>query len=135
MAEINAAKGKRNASQAKHEAKRAAAADKAAKAAAKAKKRSGTTQTATPIKVKSFVTKRLDNPVDEYVFGTFSAYDLNTPLSTYKKLQDAEAETARLNAKYADKIPPGASPVEELQSREIPVVEHVLDDVRTVTVY
>jgi hypothetical protein len=102
-AEINAAKAKREAAQAKREAKRAAAADKAAKAAAKAKKRSATTRTAIPVKVKTFVTKRLDNPVDDYVFGTFNTDDLNTPLSKSKKLHDAEAETARLNAKYGTK--------------------------------
>ena len=102
-AKINAAKAKREAAQAKRQAKRAAAADKARKAAAKAKKRSATTRTAIPVKVKTFVTKRLDNPVDDYVFGTFNTDDLNTPLSKSKKLQDAEAETARLNAKYGTK--------------------------------
>ena len=107
VAKINVAKAKREAAQAKREAKRAAAADKAAKAAAKAKKRSGTTQTTTLVKVKTFVTKRLDHPVDDYVFATFNTDDLKTPLSKYKKLQEAEAETARLNAKYGAK---GVSP-------------------------
>jgi hypothetical protein len=102
-AKINAAKAKREATQGKREAKRAAAADKAAKAATKAKKRSATTRALIPVKVKTFVTKRLDNPVDDYVFGTFNTDDLNTPLSKSKKLQDAEAETARLNAKYGTK--------------------------------
>jgi hypothetical protein len=102
-AKINAAKAKRGAAQAKREAKRAAAADKAAKAAAKAKKRSATARLTIPVKVKTFVTKRLDNPVDDYVFGTFNTDDLNTPLSKHEKLQDAEAETARLNAKYGTK--------------------------------
>jgi hypothetical protein len=127
-AKINAAKAKREAAQAKREAKRAAAADKAAKAAAKAKKRSATTQTAIPVKVKPFVTKRLDNPVDDYVFGTFSADDLNNPLSKYRRLQDAEAETARLKAKYGTKgVPPetplgGAMP----QVQAPPVEQNVL---------
>jgi hypothetical protein len=102
-AKVNAAKAKREAAQAKREAKRAGAADKAAKAAAKAKKRPATTRTAIPVKVKTFVTKRFDNPVDDYVFGTFNADDLNTPLSKSKKLHEAEAETARLNAKYGTK--------------------------------
>jgi hypothetical protein len=102
-AKINAAKAKRESAQGKREAKRAAAADKAAKAATKAKKRSATTRASIPVKVKTFVTKRLDNPVDDYVFGTFNTDDLNTPLSKSKKLQDAEAETARLNAKYGTK--------------------------------
>lgn len=101
-AKISAAKAKREAAQAKREAKRAAAAEKAAKAAAKAKKRPAT-RTAIPVKVKTFVTKRLDNPVDDYVFGTFNTDDLNTPLSKSKKLHEAEAETARLNAKYGTK--------------------------------
>lgn len=100
---ISAVKAKREAAQAKREAKRAAAADKAAKATAKAKKRSATARPAIPVKVKTFVTKRLDNPVDDYVFGTFNTDDLNTPLSKYEKLRDAEAETDRLNAKYGTK--------------------------------
>jgi len=102
-AKVDAAKAKREAAEAKREAKRAAAVDKAAKAAAKVKKRSAATLTANPVKVKTFITKRLDNPVDDYVFGTFNTDDLNTPLSKYEKLRDAEAETARLNAKYGTK--------------------------------
>lgn len=109
-AKINAARAKREAAQAKREAKRAAAADTAAKAAARAKKRSGT-KTATSVAVKTFVTKRLDNPVDDYVFGTFNTDDLHTPLSKYKKLQNAEAETARLNAKYGTKGVPPETPL------------------------
>jgi len=112
-AKINIAKAKREAAQAKREAKRSAAADKAAKAAAKAKKRSATTRIVTPVKVKTFVTKRLDNPVDDYVFGTFNTDDLKTPLFKAKKLQDVEAETARLNAKYGTRgVPVETSIVE-----------------------
>ena len=109
-AKVNAAKAKREAAQVKREAKRAAAADKAAKAAAKAKKRSRTAQAAT-VKVKTFLTKRLDHPVDDYVFGTFNTDDLNTPLFKAKKLQEAEAETARLNAKYCTKGVPPETPL------------------------
>jgi hypothetical protein len=124
-AKINAAKAKREAAQAKREARRVAAADKAAKAAEKAKKDSAATRTPTRIKVKTFVTKRLDDPVDDYIFGTFSADNLNTPLSKYRELQDAEAETARLNAKYVAKIAPGEPPVNELKSEmEMPHVEN-----------
>jgi hypothetical protein len=66
---------------------------------------------ATMDKVKTFVTKRLDSPVDDYVFGTFNTDDLNTPLSKSKKLHDAEAETARLNAKYGTKGVPPETPL------------------------
>jgi hypothetical protein len=87
------------------------------KKANKGKKTKGAgsdTRTSRAIKTKTFVTKRLENPTDGYLFGTFNTDDLNTPLSVYRTLPEAEAETARLNAKYAVKSGPLEPAVDEL---------------------
>jgi len=70
------------------------------------KKAAADTLTKRSAKAKTFVTKRLENPIDDYIFGTFNIDDLNNPLSKAKKLEDAEAETRRLNTKYAGKAEP-----------------------------
>jgi hypothetical protein len=97
-----------------------------AKTSKKVKATAAEAKIATPAKVKTFVTKRLDNPVDDYVFGTFNTDDLNTPLSKSKKLQDAEAATARLNAKYGTKgVTPEAPVAGAMPQVHAPRVEQI----------
>jgi hypothetical protein len=121
-----------------NEAERQAEEQKKANRSKRIKTTESDNRTSPAIKAKAFVTKRLENPRDGYLFGTFSTDDLNTPLSVYRSLQDAEAETARLKEKCAVKILPGEPPVDELSSRaEAPLVEHhlVLQDARTALRY